>query len=47
MDVTAKIESAVNEPQQVAVSYNVTDVNGNVLVAASTPVIVPLTSPPA
>ena len=43
VDVTAKIESVVNEPQQVAVSYIVTDVNGNVLVAASTPVTVPLT----
>ena len=43
VDVTAKIESVVNEPQQVAVSYIVTDVNGNVLVPASTPVTVPLT----
>ena len=43
VDVTAKIESVVNEPQQVTVSYIVTDVNGNVLVPASTPVTVPLT----
>ena len=43
VDVTAKIESVVNEPQQVAVSYIVTDVNGNVLVPTSTPVTVPLT----
>ncbi len=38
VDVTAKIESVVNEPQNVAVSYVVTDANGNVLVPASTPV---------
>ena len=43
VDVTAKIESVVNEPQNVAVSYVVTDANGNVLVPASTAVTVPLT----
>ena len=31
VDVTAQIESVVNEPHQVAVSYTVTDGNGNVL----------------
>ena len=31
MDVSAKIQSAVNESRQIAVSYTVTDINGNVL----------------
>jgi hypothetical protein len=42
VDVTAKIQSVVNEPRQVAVSYTVTDPGGN-LVFTSTPVTVPLT----
>ena len=42
VDVTAKIESTVNEPRQVSVSYTVTDVNGNVLFTDAAPVAVPL-----
>jgi uncharacterized membrane protein len=38
VDVTAKIESVVNEPRQVSVSYTVTDVNGNVLFTDPSPV---------
>ena len=42
VDVTAQIESTVNGPRQVSVSYTVTDVNGNVLFTDTAPVTVPL-----
>ncbi len=43
VDVTAKIQSVVNEPRTLSVSFTVTDANGNVLHTDQTPMTVPLT----
>ena len=48
VDVTAKIQSVVNEPRTLSVSFTVTDANGNVLYTDTSPVTVPLDDlPPA
>jgi len=40
VDVTAKVQSVVNEPRQVSVSFTVSDFNGNVLFTDASPVSV-------